>query len=319
MAGDSLLNEFFVDTQSHLEGIEEDALGLEKEPSLKELIDDVFRRVHNIKGNAGMLGFTVIHICGQDFETFLDGVRERGVAREDEVEKIFDYLDSLKAVVNELRVEKGMASDTYPTSEEVPEPAPPGLLPPGGQEARAQSDPEAAPPPSLSAPQPAAQKPAKTPELTSGPDEEKLKTFLTFYLAGEHYGIDIVKVREIISMEAITRIPNTKPFVEGVINLRDQVIPVFNLKKKLCINLNNDSDEGVEKNIIIVEISKVATGLKVDEVTGIKALRPSMISSPESLSGSIPTDYLDGVGQTEEGALILLDVEDLCDPTELLY
>ncbi len=313
MDGDSLLNEFFVDTQSHLEGIEEDALGLEKEPALKELIDDVFRRVHNIKGNAGMLGFTVIHICGQDFETFLDGVRERGVAREDEVEKIFDYLDSLKSVVNELKVEKGMVPDIYPTFEEVPESAPPG-----GGEAGAQGDPEAAPPPSLSAPQPGAQKPAKTPEPASVPEEE-LKTFLTFYLAGEHYGIDIVKVREIIIMEAITRVPHAKPFVEGVINLRDQVIPVFNLKKKLRINLNNDSDVGVEKNIIIVEISKVSTGLKVDEVTGIIALRPSMISSPESLSGSIPTDYLDGVGQTEEGALILLDAEDLCDPAELLY
>jgi len=321
---DSLLNEFFVDTQSHLDGVEVDALGLEKDSASKELIDDVFRRVHSIKGNAGMLGYTSVHECGQEFETFLDGVRDRGAATFEEIERIFNYLDSLKSVVDELRVEKGFGSELAPTAEEVVEsadvtgepetadPAPEPGVPVGDIK------PAPAPPPQGGAPQGApVGKGGKKESAKAAPEAEPV-TYLTFELAGESYGIDIVKIREIISLEAITRVPNTKYYVEGVMNLRDQIIPVFNLKKKLDIAVDSDID-GIEKNIVIVEIGKVATGLKVDEVTGIKALYPSMIASPDSFYGAIPTNYLSGVGHAEEGAIIILNAEDLCDPSETLF
>ncbi len=327
MGDDSLLNEFFVDTQSHLDGVEVDALGLEKDSASKELIDDVFRRVHSIKGNAGMLGYTSVHECGQEFETFLDGVRDRGVATFEEIERIFNYLDNLKSVVDELRVEKGFGSELAPTAEEVvesadvvdvagePETADPAPAPgaPVGD-----IKPAPAPPPQGGAPQVApVVKGGKKGSAKAAPDVEPV-TYLTFELAGESYGIDIVKIREIISLEAITRVPNTKYYVEGVMNLRDQIIPVFNLKKKLDIAVDDDIG-GIEKNIVIVEIGKVATGLKVDEVTGIKALYPSMIASPDSFYGAIPTNYLSGVGHAEEGAIIILNAEDLCDPSETLF
>lgn len=322
MADDSLLNEFFIDTQSHLEGIEGDALGLEKDQGSKELIDDIFRRVHSIKGNAGMLGYTSVHESGQEFETFLDGVRDRGTATIEEVERIFNYLDDLKAVIGKLREEKGFGGEKELLVEEVVD-----------EPAETIDEPEKADPAAASAadPDPVKAPPAPDARLKDNTPKtgEKKKskvaarsdepiTFLTFELAGESYGIDIVKIREIISLESITRVPNTKPYVEGVMNLRDQIIPVFNLKRKLEVVTDNDNGR-TEKNIVIVEIEKVATGLKVDEVTGIKALAPSKITPPDSFYGAIPADYLAGVGQTEEGAIIILSPEDLCDPSEMLF
>lgn len=325
MVDDSLLNEFFIDTQSHLEGIEEDALGLEKDHSSKELIDDIFRRVHSIKGNAGMLGYGLIHESGQVFETFLDGVRDRGTTTNEEVERIFNFFDQLKSVVGQLREEKGFGSEQTLLAEELIEPI--------AEDSEPETDyQDMEPPMSVFAdPDPLVTPDlvnvafkdgiAKTEETEEGtiaaPIDQPI-TFLIFELAGESYAIDLVKIREIISLENITRVPNTKHFVEGVMNLRDQIIPVFNLKRKLEVATDND-DECVEKNIVIVEIDKVATGLKVDEVTGIKAIAPSMITSPDSFYGNIPTNYLVGVGQAEEGAIIILNADDLCDPTEILF
>lgn len=317
MADDDLLKEFLDDTQSHLEAIEDDALQLERDFSNRELIDDIFRRVHSIKGNAGMLGFSDIHENGQEFETFLDSVRERGSSTPEEVEAIFNSLDSLKSVVGDLRAKKGFGREPVPAAEEtVAAPSPPEQ--PESHEAEA------------AAPQPAPQVSDEKPPVESGAGsgeaereaerkEEESVTFLTFDLAGEKYGVDIMKVREIITTGTITRVPNTKSFVEGVMNLRDQVIPVFNLKARLEVDTSGQPEQSEEKNIIIVEISKLATGLKVDEVTGIKMFNVSSISSPDSFYGSIPSDYLYGIGQAEDGAVILLETNDLCDPSELLY
>ncbi|MBI4829517.1 MAG: chemotaxis protein CheW [Nitrospinae bacterium] len=309
MADDALMNEFFADTQSHIEGVEEDLLALEKAPGDSELIADIFRRVHSVKGNAGMLGLSAIHTTGQEFETFLDGVRDRGAATEAEIERMFHSLDRLKQVVAELR---GDSSVKGPAVEEIPAPAPPVAAMPA---AAKPAPPIAAPRAAAPAAKPAATAPAGA---ASAAAQEETFTFLTFVLGEETYGIDILRVREIITSESITRVPNTKKFLEGVMNLRDQIIPVFNLKGRLDIDREKMAVGG-EKNIIIVEISRVATGLKVDEVTGIKVFPRSKISPPETFYGSVPTEYLYGVGQTDAGPVILLAAGDLCNPDELLY
>jgi len=316
---DALLAEFFVDTQSHLDGIEEIALGLDKDPAQTDLIDDVFRRVHSVKGNAGMLGFTAIHTEGQEFETFLDGVRAKGTATPEEVERIFDYNDKLKAAVNSLRAEKGMPVDSQITASEEPSDQEPAEEPDQPPEPAGAPDtkPETQAPPVPSATTPTA-KPEKAKNKKTEPQQNGKVTFLTFDLADEKYGVDIIKVREIIIKEAITRVPNTKPFVKGVMNLRDQVIPVFDLKRKLGIPPGEKS-AGEGKNIVIIEISRVATGLIVDEVTGIRSFDKSHVASPENFYGSIPSEFLHGIAKTETETIILLEVMDLCDPTENLY
>jgi len=307
MADESLLDEFFADSQSHLESIEHNALKLEQHPSDAKLIDDVFRRVHSIKGNAGMLGLTQIHAQGQAFEEFLDNIRTRGTASAEELELVFKFLDDLKSKVGELQTGKK-------SGEKEDAPTEPGEE---GQAGEKPTQPEAEERQTATA----AEKSKGPPAPASGEngDEEEILTFLTFTLAEEQYGIDITKVREIICIEPITRVPNTKEFVDGVMNLRDQVIPVIDLKKKLNIPIETDNGSREDKNIIVVDISKVATGLKVDEVTGIKGFPVSKITPPSVFEGTMPTDYLYGIGQADNSNVILLDAMDLCDPNEILY
>ncbi len=117
-------------------------------------------------------------------------------------------------------------------------------------------------------------------------------------------------------MEPITPVPNTLDFVVGVMNLRDQVIPVFDLKRKLKVEGAGDA---ASRNIIVVEIDKSVTGLQVDEVNGIMAIPSGRIESPELFEGTIEIDYLYGLGNTENGAIILLDSDVLCAPDEILF
>ncbi|MBF0171573.1 MAG: purine-binding chemotaxis protein CheW, partial [Nitrospinae bacterium] len=166
---------------------------------------------------------------------------------------------------------------------------------------------------------------AKIPPSTVGAALESAKahakgdesvTFLVFSLANERYGVEITKVREIILMEPITPVPNTHGFVVGVMNLRDQVIPVFDLRKKLRVAGNAASEV---RNIIVVEIEKSVTGLQVDDVNGIMALPAGRIEPPQLFEGAIETDYLYGLGNTDSGAVILLDAAVLCAPDEILF
>ncbi len=93
---DEILQEFWVDTQSHIEAIEECLLHLDKDGSRSDLIDDIFRRVHSLKGNAGVLGLLEIYTYGQEFESFLEEVRERRQAAREEVDHMFEGLDRMK-------------------------------------------------------------------------------------------------------------------------------------------------------------------------------------------------------------------------------
>lgn len=317
---EELLSEFFIDTQAHLESIEDALLKFEKDSSRMELIDDVFRGVHSVKGNAGMLGLMDIHTVGQSFESFLGQIRERKSATPDEIDNMFHSLDALKEAVAGVKGEKG-EEDTQEQEKEAREHTP--QEPPAdaiyGQAPAPEKAEGAEPDHAEDAPAAPAPRPDEKQERKESPPPRRTQenvTFLTFELAGEKYGIQIMNVREIILMDAITPVPNSKPFVAGVMNLRDQVIPVFDLKRKLEFQ---EEGSGNEKNIIVVDVDKVTTGLKVDEVTGIMNFQSDKITTPEMFRGNIPTDYLYGMGQSSDGAIILLDAGELCDPDEILY
>lgn len=312
---DDLISEFFIDTQAHLEAVEADLLKLEQAPSDMELIDDVFRRVHSVKGNAGMLGLMSIHSVGQDFETFLGGVRERGAATAGEIDMMFQALDTLKAAVTDVKGEKEPGGETGEDEPPTPETASAAAPAPGTPD---EPEPQAASPAALKPAAPQAQKAMEkeAPEKPGQKRNGKPATFLLFDLSGERYGLEITKVREIITMDHITPVPNTKSFVSGVMNLRDQVIPVFDLKTRLDMPV---AEKDEEKNIIVMDIDRETTGLKVDEVTGIATLKEEDITPPGEFHGAIPSSYLYGTGKTGGRTIILLDAEQVCGPDELLY
>lgn len=285
---ENLLKDFFIDTSSLLEQYEEDLLKLEMNPKQKDLIDEMFRNIHSVKGNAGMLGLKDIASAGEKLEGFLDAVRERGFATEKEIEFMFSGLDTLKEVVRGQYEGKEKQRDKVET-------APPVASVAAAKEENIKSNGDGKEAPA-----------------------DKSVTFLTFMLDEESYGIEIMNVREIILNEAITPIPKSKNFVEGVMNLRDQVIPVFDTKSRLEMK-DSSSDGKKGENIIVVEISTVTTGLRVDEVTGIITLPSSQIIPPADFQGGIPSDFLYGMGRVDGRIIILLDTYDLCDPDNLLY
>ena len=138
-------------------------------------------------------------------------------------------------------------------------------------------------------------------------DVENSINLVTFKLGNNEYAIDIMQAKEIIKMEKITLIPNAPDYVEGVINLRGNIIPIVDLKKRF----NLEENDG-EKNtgIIIVKIDDVDMGIIIDAISKVVSIATSNIQPPPMLSG-IGQKYIKGVAKLEDKLLVVLDLEKL--------
>ena len=134
--------------------------------------------------------------------------------------------------------------------------------------------------------------------------------YMTFKLADEEYGLEILKVREIIGLMDITRVPRTRDYIRGVINLRGKVIPVVDLRLKFGMEKTESTDQTV---IIVVQITvsgqDYTMGILVDEVLEVLSIAADHIEpAPDFGSGSIDTDFILGVGKAEKRVIFLLDI-----------
>ena len=134
--------------------------------------------------------------------------------------------------------------------------------------------------------------------------------YMTFNLAEEDYGLEILKVREIIGLMEITRVPRTQAFVRGVINLRGKVIPVIDLRLKFGM----PSAEATEQTVIIVVQCQVGDrpltmGLLVDRVLEVLSIDAGNIEATPPLGdATLDTSFILGVGKTGERVVFLLDI-----------
>ena len=137
---------------------------------------------------------------------------------------------------------------------------------------------------------------------------EDSTNLVTFRLGSGEYAIDIMQAKEIIKMEKITLIPNAPDFVEGVINLRGNIIPIIDLKKRF----NLEETEG-DKNtgIIIVKIEDVDMGIIIDAISKVVSIANSDIQPPPPMLSGIGQEYIKGVGKLEDKLLVVLDLEKL--------
>jgi len=134
--------------------------------------------------------------------------------------------------------------------------------------------------------------------------------YLTFSLAGEEYGIGILKVREIIGMMSVTPVPQTPEFVKGVINLRGKVIPVIDLRLRFGL----DATAYTERTCIIVveihgESGSIPMGIVVDAVSEVLNIRSADIENTPSFGVKLNTDFILGMAKTDGGVKILLDID----------
>lgn len=143
--------------------------------------------------------------------------------------------------------------------------------------------------------------------------EERTTQLVTFRLGANEYGIDIMQAREIIKMEKITLIPNAPHYVEGVINLRGNVIPIIDLKRRF----NLEEIDG-EKNsgIIIVSVSGVDMGIMIDSVSKVVLIPDESIQDPPHMFAGIGQKYIKGVGKIDANLLVILDLAQLLTDNE---
>ncbi len=144
---------------------------------------------------------------------------------------------------------------------------------------------------------------------------DKEGKYLTFALAQEEYGLEILKVREIIGYMEITAVPKTPNHVKGVINLRGQVIPVIDLRGKFGMESMEITDETC---IIVVEITQEGrafnTGIIVDHVQEVLDIDGANIEDAPQFGSSVDTGFILGMGKVGDTVKILLDIDRvLCD------
>ncbi len=138
--------------------------------------------------------------------------------------------------------------------------------------------------------------------------------FLTFVLGSEVYGIEILKVREIIKLMEITTVPRTPDYMKGVINLRGKVIPIVNLRSKFTMT---EIEHTQETCIIVVEVNKTSIGIIVDSVSEVSSIKSGEIEEAPHLGQDIDTNFILGLGKTKEMIIILLDIEHVLSSEEL--
>jgi len=135
---------------------------------------------------------------------------------------------------------------------------------------------------------------------------DKLDQLVVFSLASESYGVNIDKINGIERMHAITIIPRTDDSVEGVINLRGQVVPVVDLRKVLNLPV---TEETKDTRIVVVEMTGQQVGCLVDAVTEVLRISHESVEPPSSLVTSAGSDYLLGIAKLENRLITLLDLE----------
>jgi purine-binding chemotaxis protein CheW len=141
------------------------------------------------------------------------------------------------------------------------------------------------------------------------------KQFVVFTIGKEEFGVDIKQTREIIDVTESTLIPNAPDFVNGVINLRGEIVPVVKLKKRLNIKSEKTRDD-IEK-IIIIDINNNLIGIQVNEVKEIIRLDINQIADAPNITKGINKDYINGVGKLDDRLLILLNLNKVLSTEEI--
>lgn len=148
--------------------------------------------------------------------------------------------------------------------------------------------------------------PIKADGAQSGEHGELIQ-LVSFSLAQEEYGVDVLKVREIIRMPSITRVPNTPHYVEGVINLRGKVIPIISMRKRFSLS---EAEYDKQTRIMVMDVGGELMGFIVDAVSEVIRISGSEIQpSPAVVTSGIDQECIAGVINQAERLLVLLDLE----------
>lgn len=142
------------------------------------------------------------------------------------------------------------------------------------------------------------------------------KQVVVFALGDEEFGVEISLVREIVRMQKIRRIPGLPHFIEGIVNLRDSIVPIVDLRKRFLVDADVEVDKD-QRKIIIVNHESRQTGILVDGVSEILRISDESIDAPpEIVVEGIEQKYITGVAKLEERLVVILDMVRIFSPEE---
>ncbi len=139
------------------------------------------------------------------------------------------------------------------------------------------------------------------------------RQYVIFKLSSEEYGVDIMNVKEISEYKQSVKIPNTPKFVDGIINLRGDITPIINLKKRF--NLDESSIDS-DTRIIVINIKSRQVGFVVDEASQVIRLSEEDIEPAPELVAGVDKKYITGVGKLKDRIVLLLNLEEVLSEDE---
>ena len=150
-------------------------------------------------------------------------------------------------------------------------------------------------------------------------DENTSLQLVTFQLGDELYGVDIMDVKEIVKTQVVRPIPNAPFYVEGIINLRGEVVPIINLHKRFYIKKMAVSDSDIEDDggFIILDIEGNKIGIIIDRIARVIPVDTDEIKPPPQMVTGIGTEYIQGVVRQDNSYLIILHTRKLFSSKEL--
>jgi purine-binding chemotaxis protein CheW len=140
-----------------------------------------------------------------------------------------------------------------------------------------------------------------------------IKKFVTFGLGPSKYGIEVVKVREILARFDVSPLPKTPAYIEGIISLRGEIIPVVDLRARFELPAKPRDEE---TRVIVVELPDCQVGIKVDRVFEVLKLDEAAIEPPPPLVAGLKAEYLDGVSEVQGRLVTILRLDAILSTTE---
>lgn len=148
---------------------------------------------------------------------------------------------------------------------------------------------------------------------------EDTQQFLTFLLAGEEYGVDILRVQEIKGWDAVTQVPNTPKYVRGVINLRGTIVPIIDLRIRFSME---QLEYGPTTVVIVLKVMSGESdsrimGIVVDGVSDVYNVKNDEINAAPDFGDGVDSSFVKGLATVEEKMVIILDIDHMLNSNEL--
>ncbi len=143
--------------------------------------------------------------------------------------------------------------------------------------------------------------------------------YLTFMLAGEEYGVDILRVQEIKGWDTVTKIPNTPDYIRGVINLRGTIVPIIDLRLRFSLD---QLDYGATTVVIVIKVlnenrKERTMGIVVDAVSDVYNISNDDFKEAPDFGTAVDTNFVRGLATVNENMVILLEIDHMCNSAEL--